>query len=106
MILDSIDRTMVDAEDASGKTLLSWAAEKDDVNTVSRLLAAGANPNKVDKGGRTPLHFAAQTLDSNGCVAQLIAAKAHIEMKDWKGQYPCFGCPVVAKEINGRSFFA
>eukprot|EP01017_Pseudomicrothorax_dubius_P039678 TRINITY_DN6113_c0_g1_i1.p1 TRINITY_DN6113_c0_g1~~TRINITY_DN6113_c0_g1_i1.p1 ORF type:complete len:132 (+),score=18.08 TRINITY_DN6113_c0_g1_i1:64-459(+) len=48
----------VDAIDGDENTLLSVAAKMGDPEVVSLLLQKGANPNKANKNGDTPLHFA------------------------------------------------
>ena len=61
--------------DNTGRTPLSCAAERGDVNVVKALLAAKADPNVMDNNGRTPLSYAAEKGDVN-VVKALLAAKA------------------------------
>lgn len=44
--------------DENGKTLLHWAAKKAHSEITKLLMAKGANPNSVDKDGKTPLDYA------------------------------------------------
>ena len=58
-VLKSAKRSAIDAVNASQRTALSWAAQREDSLAVSRLLARGADPNKADLSGKTPLVWAA-----------------------------------------------
>ena len=44
-----------DVRDESGRLALSWAIELHSANVIDALLGAGADPNKADSGGETPL---------------------------------------------------
>jgi ankyrin repeat protein len=52
VVLDGLD---VNARGADGRTLLSWAAQRGQLNTILYLLRLGADPNARDWAGRTPL---------------------------------------------------
>lgn len=53
----------VDAADDDGETALHSAAANDDPERMRVLLASGAQPNAVDKAGRTPLMHAVEARD-------------------------------------------
>jgi uncharacterized protein len=52
LILES--KVNVDQSDDDGQTALMYAVRDDDYWTVKRLLEAGADSNRMDKGGETP----------------------------------------------------
>src|SRR5271170_6304044 len=54
----------VNVRDAEGMSALNWAAYSDDLDTVKRLLAAGADVNTANRGGGTPLHQACNFSDA------------------------------------------
>ena len=49
---------IIDAEDRNGRTALSQAAKQGIESIVGMLLSKGADPNKPDNYGQTPLHHA------------------------------------------------
>jgi RNA polymerase sigma factor (sigma-70 family) len=55
LLVDGMD---VDARDAAGRTLLSWAAQRGQVDAAETLLRLGADAGAADGAGRTPLHWA------------------------------------------------
>lgn len=56
-----------------GRTLLHGSANRGTVRAVEWLLANGADPNRRDRDGRTPLHVAAMHNTSPGVVRRLLA---------------------------------
>ncbi|KAI4188975.1 MAG: hypothetical protein L6R41_001784 [Letrouitia leprolyta] len=50
----------LDVLDATGRSPLSWAAQRGDVKAVKLLLAYGADPNNSNNFRMTPMHYAAQ----------------------------------------------
>lgn len=52
---------LIDEQDVDGRTALSWAAAKSDLEVVNTLLKFGADPNICSKRGHTPLSWAAQS---------------------------------------------
>ncbi|KAL8988055.1 MAG: hypothetical protein Q9177_002810 [Variospora cf. flavescens] len=61
-ILEELERSTADLDvlDATGRSPLSWAAQRGEVEAVKLLLAYGANPNNIDSTKMTPMHYAAQ----------------------------------------------
>ncbi|MDI1484928.1 MAG: hypothetical protein OHK93_000062 [Ramalina farinacea] len=87
LVLQSVSRIDVDAQDRFGRTVLSWAAGHDDIETVQNLLLCGANPNDKDRCGETPLHHAAR-LRAERSVKLLLSAKADPLLMDAGGYTP------------------
>ena len=69
-------RNEIDQSDHMGRTALSWAAELGELDMIIKLLMRGADPNKADVAGRTPLIHCA--LDIN-CLTTLLEAGAHVD---------------------------
>ncbi|KFZ00411.1 hypothetical protein V500_01061 [Pseudogymnoascus sp. VKM F-4518 (FW-2643)] len=74
-------------KDSSGRTPLSWAAEKGHEAAAELLLDKGAKVDAKDKFGHTPLSWAAQ--NGHEAVAELLLDKgAKVDAKDKSGQTP------------------
>ena len=85
-VLASIKRSDIDESDYQGRTVLSWAAARGDYQTVGKLLACGAHPEKNCLGGQSPLHFA---LGADVSTAEmLLDAKADVNTTDERGAIP------------------
>ena len=84
-VLAQTPRSSIDLVDASGRTTLSWAAGKGDLDAVKKLLNCGADPNYADKYGLTPLHWCANAYNHD-CVTLLLAANADVDKKDSFGR--------------------
>ena len=81
-VLASTKRSDVDESDYQGRTVLSWAAARGDSQTVGKLLACGANPEKKCTLNRSPLHFAASADVSTAEL--LLGAKADVNIaNEW-----------------------
>ncbi|KAL3854186.1 hypothetical protein ACJMK2_013464 [Sinanodonta woodiana] len=50
----------VNARDTYGRSLLSYAARYEQIDTAKQLLKSGCNPNAADETGKTPLHEAVE----------------------------------------------
>ena len=77
----------IDDPDADGRTALSWAATRGDLDAVSLLLQFKANPNVASQRGQTPLHWASQnpTADCWRVLELLIEAGSKVNAVDyWK----------------------
>ena len=73
-----------DVPDRLGRTLLHYAAVDGNAVEVSRLLSAGADPNRQDKNGWSALHFAAQA-SSPECTKILLDNEADPGLTDAYG---------------------
>ena len=67
----------LDTVDATGRSPLSWAAQRADAEVVEVLLEYGADPNNNDRTNMTPLHYAAQAKTPE-CLLVLIEHGARI----------------------------
>ena len=73
-----------------GVTPLSWTIVGSETTStvhgqVQALLAAGADPNIADAGGRTALHYAAQYGGSDAVTQALIDGGVGVDIKDQQG---------------------
>ena len=84
-VLSQTPRPAIDLVDVSGRTTLSWAARRGDLEAVKQLLGCGADPNHVDLSGSTPLHWSLYAGDTK-CIPVLLAAKANADAKTHAGQ--------------------
>lgn len=71
-----LDPGAIDLPDFSGRTALSWAAQRGDLETVNILLNAGANPNIATPSGMAPLHYASEAINSD-CIQPLLSYNAN-----------------------------
>ena len=78
----SIPRELIDQRDCSGRSALSWAAERGDLDQIQRLLVRGADPNKVDFRGGTPLIHCIHDVH---CLTVLLEAGSHVNHVDYSG---------------------
>lgn len=65
----TLSTTEIDCVDKSGRTALSWATERGDIDAVRVLLQYGANPNGSDVLGLSPLHYAYTPLQTKEFAA-------------------------------------
>lgn len=82
---------LLDSVDAAGRSPLSWAAQRDEVDAVKVLLEYGADPNNNDHIKMTPLHFAAIAATPE-CLLLLIEHGAKISQmtRGWNAlHYAC-----------------
>lgn len=73
---------------AAGDTPLHLAALRDDADAVESLLAAGADPNALNRHGATPLHYG---ISSERIVAALLARGAKPDVVSAVGMTPLLG---------------
>lgn len=75
----------------AGRSPLHHAAQRGDTTMVGDLLAAGADPNRSDAQGHTPLHLAAATLQLRHpefVARRLIEAGARVDLRNARGRTP------------------
>lgn len=80
-------RSRVDESDATGRTALSWTAQKGDANLLLQLLSLGSQPDKCDYSGKSSLHWSLSA-GSDECLQILLRAKADVDTKDKLGRTP------------------
>ena len=79
----------INARDTQGRTALSWAAERQDLDAVDTLLAFGADPEITDSLGLTALHYACIGSYSDAlCLQLLLLSGANSTRKDQYGRTP------------------
>ncbi len=81
-VLLSTQREDVDQVDYMGRTTLSWAAARGDLEAVEQLLKRGSDPNKADTSGKTPCFYC---YPSTACLKALLDAGADVRAKDVEG---------------------
>ena len=82
---------LLDTVDSTGRSPLSWAAQRGEDEVVRLLLAYGADPNNNDNTNMTPLHYAAQAKTPK-CLLLLIEYGARISQstRGWTAlHYAC-----------------
>lgn len=68
----NVDGLDINKCDNSGRTSLSWAAQRGDAIAVNLLLEHNADPNLTTPAGMAPIHFAVEALAPT-CIAPLLA---------------------------------
>jgi cytohesin len=83
---------------------LHQAAARGKAADVSRLLAAGADPNAVNDRGQAPLHLAAtRNEDGPPIVAALVQAGARVNAADSRGATPLIVALMVGRVPTARA---
>ena len=82
--LISCPQSAIDQVDIDGRTALSWASARGDLQTVNLLLASKANPNIASHIGKTALHHAAAA-GNVAVIDGLLRNGAMIDTRDKSG---------------------
>ncbi len=85
------DASAVNRPAGDGATALLWSAYRNDTETASLLLGAGANPNAANDYGVTPLSLAC-TNKNVPLVEMLVKAKANSNAAETNGVTPLMNC--------------
>lgn len=88
-VLASTRRSDMDESDSQGMTVLNWAASRGDSQSVAQLLVCGADPNKKDMTGASPLHIAVHV--DIATAKLLLTAKADVSATHDSGGTPMHG---------------
>jgi ankyrin repeat protein len=90
----------INGRDQAGSTLLHYAAGFGSLETMTRLLEAGADVNARNSRGSTPLHWA---IHDESKVRLLLARGAAVNQKQVEGRTPLYLAPSLG---NGGSTLA
>ena len=82
--LRSTPRNAIDLADSFGRTTLHWASSVDDSEAVEQLIRCGADPNKTDILGVSPLHLSIS--GNSRCLELLLRANADVALKNVHGK--------------------
>ena len=93
-------RSAVDQADAAGRTTLSWAAQRGDLEAVKQLLGCGADPHYAGASGKRPLHWLAYA-ETSKCMRLLLDAKSFVHAKDTVGNTAL----IMAAELQDNTSF-
>ncbi|KAG8529014.1 uncharacterized protein KY384_006703 [Bacidia gigantensis] len=84
---------MFDAQ--PGETVLHWAVQKSDLDAVTKLLTSGADPNKQNLLGNSPLHYAQDA----AALKLLLTHKADVKLENAHGASPLHGVTSATKSM-------
>ena len=82
-VLQTTPRVSIDLADSIRRTTLYWASHAGNWETMEKLIRCGADPNKVDAWGLTPLHLS--VYGDSRCLELLLRAKADVDLKEMHG---------------------
>lgn len=92
LIANDLDRELdgstaaIDTKDSRGRTPLSWATARGDLDMMRTLLKHQANPNLPDICSHFPLHYAPNT----ACAELLLDHDAELNVLNAEGQTPLY----------------
>jgi hypothetical protein len=93
------NKDALNSTDNEGRTPLSWAAQRGDLETLSVLLAHGADPHLSNRGRTTPLHYAVQAGNSC-CIVPLLNAGADPNAQDHRQHTPLHLACIVTDSLR------
>lgn len=82
-----VSSEMLDQGDSHGRTALSWAAQRGDVDKLRLLIDHGASIDASDRMGQTPLHHAVQRRGPE-VIRHLLLTGANLNYRDSTGNTP------------------
>ncbi|KAH8641945.1 hypothetical protein IG631_04886 [Alternaria alternata] len=92
----------IDTVDSNGRTALSWATHRGDIEIVDRLLRHGADSGIGDKYGVVPLQLAAHNV-TTGCMETLLSFGANVDQTDIHGRTAAHYACEYQNPLNGQA---
>lgn len=98
---EGLDPSYIDVRDKNGWTPLIRAAWAGDTKLCRHLLEAGADPNRPNNNGTTPLMYAYSGKNPDGVAEVLLAHSADPEKRDFFGKTLATYHPHAARSYSG-----
>lgn len=94
-VIRTTPREHINERDQQGRTAISWACAKNDLQKIEKLLKMGADPNIADSTGRTSLYHLAHYSSSidercldERCLDELLDHGINVNFRNRRGRTP------------------